>query len=254
MKKKCFTLIELLVVIAIIAILAGMLLPALNKARATARLSNCLNNFKQGGLSMGMYLDDHNAVFPRETTGINGYTWAGALAKGKYISTAESLICPATSFTLSSGPTCLFALKNAFKKQEFTTPSSGTPFYYVSLGYNYTNLGDRSMAKDGALGGRLGYINLSQIKNPSETILFADNYDQTNKSTGYIVIHKARTPSAGTVLGNIYSHHGGGVPVAWIDGHVTTPKVDNQNPYKDSPFAENCDGQTLKHYYFSTWK
>jgi prepilin-type N-terminal cleavage/methylation domain-containing protein len=91
-KKHGFTLIELLVVIAIIAILAGLILPVLARARESARRTSCASNLNQIGKAMFMYADvPANGKFP-ETTGTALDSWG--LLYNKYVADPRVFSCP----------------------------------------------------------------------------------------------------------------------------------------------------------------
>ena len=212
-KKLNFTLIELLVTIAVIAILAGMLLPALNKARDTAYGASCLSNLKQLGTGMDMYIGDSDDFYPmlRYTNPAStadydtSIFWGWTLATGKYI-TASVALCPARKN----------AAENYYSKGLRSKDPVSRPNYWYATEYGAS----ARLLPDNNLNYK---VRKNSLKRPSTTILMADSVRKTTTGElfGFFGIYAPSNFSSLTNGAFWLAHRNNTqVNIVYADGHA----------------------------------
>ncbi len=219
-----FTLIELLVVIAIIAILAGMLLPALNKARDAARSISCSNNLKQIGLGFSFYLADNRDIYPGAVSGNKNYRLWGWHFLFVYFNYThyKSLDCAALEITNSrQGPPGRSYYNVEFRSDGIYGLS------YPAYGYNYMGVGsswahDQKFLSD-------SNARLREIKYPARLYMAMDTKDAANQYGHALLRCKASTDSNNGVADAF--RHKGTVNILYGDNHVGKIKCSPYHAY-----------------------
>ena len=203
---SCFTLIELLIVIAIIAILASMLLPALNKARNQAKSIQCISRLKQQGTAFTAYLQDNQGIYmaPGQVGAFDdgyidskvGILWCGTNKDGRMAS--------------------FYSLMPYLKDYKIRRCCPGLPSEYLSTETPPANCDFRTYGAY-AMNAHIGYTKGSKYRKPSQTFLVMDYFGNSFVDLGYT---KGRLTEFTDTQLAYWGRHNSKVNILYMDAHT----------------------------------
>ena len=208
--KKCFTLIELLVVIAIIAILAAILLPALNSAREKGRQASCINNLKQQVNALNFYSDANDDYLPpawsatiKDVYASRGF-WCDILATSGYF--------PGWETVKASGDEAIAKRNAKGPTATLICPSDPSPYKLTNAMMIFTSYGMNDKYGDTID----SYLKRVKIGRASSAPMIGDSWGGASTMAANV---RGRITSGNLQAGN-YPAHNGTVNASFFDGHV----------------------------------
>ena len=214
MKKDSFTLIELLVVIAIIAILAAILLPALNSARERGRSASCINNLKQIGLALDMYESTYE-WYPHYNLHTGTANVWGSIFMQRFGLAKEIFICPSWPDGVNG----------------VGIESNGKSIMKTNCSYGYSRGIHRGAAQKSCL-------KRTAIKYFSKMYTVMDSQKAGTTTEGYYITNWSKVDSGD--FGQVSPRHNQSANVAFADAHVANIAC-GDNPYAGSRMGNNTN-------------
>ena len=230
-----FTLIELLVVIAIIAILASMLLPALQQARGRAHITACANSFASVGKAGLMYSDDNKGFYPML---YNADRWSlssrFALDGGK-----KGKLTPYLGIEQNAPVGGWYLNKGVFEISKFACPAvDGRERFKVLVDNNSSRPGISESMKVSICPGSASIVHASRVKKPSRSMFFTEGtrsrayyINEAGSAATYPVAPHGTAKAIGSSV-DVLQITDNKLNAVMMDGHVVTIGI-KQLPFKD---------------------